>query len=362
MQPADLQAILQLAVRAPSGDNQQPWRFRWDGEALHVIGLAERMHPYLEWEDRGLALTIGGLLKAIELAATKYGWNAQETLFPNPSNEQLYARVSFRSRPKEIADALAEFLDQRCTNRRQYQQEPLDKEMTSKLSKAVSGYRCQTRVLVDAVRKKRLGVAATAFLRLMLENKECHAVLFGNVAWSETEERQRKEGLALPSLEFDRVQCFLFRRARNWGTIRFLNKIGFSRLVAATEAKLSASSAATAIISVTGTSPENFVEAGKAMMTLWLMGTSLGLSMAPVTGTLFAHQRITGGATEFLADDHRELILSAMRDFRDAAELTPEETPTFFFRIGRAGPASYRTSRREPEIEWTLPRLSCPLF
>ncbi len=73
--------------------------------------------------------------------------------------------------------------------------------------------------------------------------------------------------------------------------------------------------------------------------------------MAPVTGTLFAHQRITGGSTEFFADEHRKLILVAMRDFRDAAGLALDETPTFFFRIGRAGPASYRTSRKEPAIE-----------
>lgn len=66
MERAELQSILQLAVRAPSGDDQQPWRFRWDGESLDVIGLWERMHPYLEWEDRGLALTIGGLLKAVD--------------------------------------------------------------------------------------------------------------------------------------------------------------------------------------------------------------------------------------------------------------------------------------------------------
>lgn len=173
----------------------------------------------------------------------------------------------------------------------------------------------------------------------------------GSGSWSEAEEQQRKEGLALPSLEFNPVQRFLFRRARKWQTIRVLNKLGFSRLVAATEAKLSATSAAAAIISVTDTSRESFIEAGKAMMTLWLKGTSLGLSMAPVTGTLFAHQRITGGANEQLSNEHRELILSAMRDFREAAELTPEKTPVFFFRIGRSGSPSYRTSRKEPEIE-----------
>jgi len=88
------------------------------------------------------------------------------------------------------------------------------------------------------------------------------------------------------------------------------------------------------------------------MMALWLKGASLNLSMAPVTGTLFAHQRIAGGTTEFLADEHRELILHAMHDFRVAAELTSEETPVFSFRMGRAGPPSYRTSRKEPEIEF----------
>lgn len=352
MERSDLESILRLAVRAPSGDNQQPWRFRWDGVVLDVIGLPERMHPYLEFADCGLALTIGGLLKAIELAAAKLGWRAQEHLFPIANQPQLYAAVSFECAATDGTDSLAKFIDQRCTNRRQYDQQPLDPATVAELLDAVSANACRVRIITDAAKKEKLGAAATAFLRLMLENEERHAVLFANVAWTEAEERQKKEGLPLASLEFDPAQRFLFRRARKWGTIRLLNRIGFSRLVAATEAKLSASSAAVAVISVIDTKRESFFEAGKAMMTLWLKGTSLNLSMAPVTGTLFAHQRITGGTTEFLVNEHRELILNAMREFRAAAELAPEETPVFFFRIGRASAPSYRTSRKEPEIEF----------
>lgn len=247
-------------------------RFRWDGETLDIIGLPERTHPYLEWEDRGLALTIGGLLKAIALATAKHERRAQEMLFPDANDRQVYAGIAFLPLTSGMDAAHVEFLVQRCTNRRQYEQEPLEAGTVEELLSSVSQYRCRIRIVTDAEQKEQLGAAATAFLRLMLENKERHAVLFGNVAWSEVEERHRKEGLALPSMEFNPMQRLLFRRARNWQTIRVLNKLGFSRLVAATEAKLSAASAATAIISVTDTSRESFIEAGKAMMTLWLAG------------------------------------------------------------------------------------------
>ena len=69
-----IESILAQAVRAPSGDNTQPFSFSWSRGELAIIFRPERAeHPFeAGFIPSGLAL--GCLQEALQIAARAHGW------------------------------------------------------------------------------------------------------------------------------------------------------------------------------------------------------------------------------------------------------------------------------------------------
>ena len=111
--------ILRDACRAPSGDNVQPWRFRWDGSTLSLYNIPDIHNPYLDFEERGAYIAHGALLENLAIAAPHYGYNASITLFPDLGVPDLVACIAFAP-SVAYDDPLYTAISKRATNRRPY--------------------------------------------------------------------------------------------------------------------------------------------------------------------------------------------------------------------------------------------------
>src|SRR5215210_9449480 len=92
-----LETLLSHAVRAPSGDNTQPWRFAVDEEA-GTIGLdldPARDPSPMNAGQRMARLALGAALENLLRAAADLGWAAALDPEPGP----FLARVRVRFRP-----------------------------------------------------------------------------------------------------------------------------------------------------------------------------------------------------------------------------------------------------------------------
>src|SRR5512147_341311 len=126
--PAEkFRAALRFAVLAPSSHNSQPWLFRMAGDALELLADRARALPVVDPEDREMIMSCGAILKFLKITLVHFGEGVKVTLFPEPEDTDLLARVELTGRilPTELDHALFAAIPRRRTNRLPFEAEPI---------------------------------------------------------------------------------------------------------------------------------------------------------------------------------------------------------------------------------------------
>ena len=114
-----LQKAVQLACRAPSVHNSQPWGWVAEGEVLRLFVDRHRTVPGTDRSGREAIISCGAVLDHLRVAMLAAGWDAVIERFPNPSDPDHLASIEFRS-VDHVTDAQRDRADailQRRTDR-----------------------------------------------------------------------------------------------------------------------------------------------------------------------------------------------------------------------------------------------------
>ena len=87
--------IVDVAIRAPSVHNTQPWRFTCDGKRLELWADLERRLHVLDPDGRQLRLSCGAALFHARLAVERLGRTPAVRLLPRRDRPELLATVDF---------------------------------------------------------------------------------------------------------------------------------------------------------------------------------------------------------------------------------------------------------------------------
>jgi hypothetical protein len=90
-----LKRAVQLACRAPSVHNSQPWRWVVEDGALQLFVDRDRTVPGTDPSGREAILSCGAALDHVRVAMLAAGWGAQTERFPNPDDPNHLARIEF---------------------------------------------------------------------------------------------------------------------------------------------------------------------------------------------------------------------------------------------------------------------------
>lgn len=96
--------VVQLACRAPSVHNSQPWRLVAEGGELRLFVEPHRVPRATDRSGREAMISCGALLDHIRVAAAAAGWKAAVARFPNPNELDHLATIDFR-RTEFVTDA-----------------------------------------------------------------------------------------------------------------------------------------------------------------------------------------------------------------------------------------------------------------
>jgi hypothetical protein len=88
-----VQAALEVAVRAPSIHNTQPWRWRLDGDGLLLVADRERQLSVADPDGHSLLVSCGAALQLAELALRATGWQLESSYLPDPADPDLLVRI-----------------------------------------------------------------------------------------------------------------------------------------------------------------------------------------------------------------------------------------------------------------------------
>jgi hypothetical protein len=121
-----IQSAVELACRAPSLHNSQPWRWVAEAGGLHLFADPSRIGHQTDSTGREVILSCGAVLDHLRVAMAKAGWAACIDRYPNPNNRDYLAAIDFQ--PKEfVSDAerrLADAIRRRRTDRLPFAEPP----------------------------------------------------------------------------------------------------------------------------------------------------------------------------------------------------------------------------------------------
>ena len=116
-----VRSILQLAVRAPSVHNTQPWLWRIGDRTVQLYADPARRLAHTDLDGRDLLISCGAALHHLCVGAAALGWRTRVHRLPNPADPNHLAAVEFQpesATPEAIR--LADAIARRRSDRRRY--------------------------------------------------------------------------------------------------------------------------------------------------------------------------------------------------------------------------------------------------
>ncbi len=110
---------VELAVRAPSIHNTQPWQWRLTSSALDLYTDRTRQLQAADKSGRMLLISCGAALHHLTVAMAARGWRSKVVRLPDPRIPSLLASISFEAAPPtEHMTAWADAISRRRSDRR----------------------------------------------------------------------------------------------------------------------------------------------------------------------------------------------------------------------------------------------------
>ena len=348
-----LRNIIDLAVCAPSGDNCQPWRFEIIGKStLHLFNLPERDNSLYGSKQRPSFIAHGALLENIAIASTHFGLTTSINLFPESRVPNFVASINFLESAVQ-ENPLFSFLERRATNRKAYLRERLTDEQRRLLTLPPAELEGVNVFFIEnETEKKKLATIAAMNEAILFENELLHRFFFNHVIWKEDEETKRP-GFHVKTFELKPGQDRLFKLFGNWETMRLLARLKIPWLVVKQNASIYNSSSAIVVLSIKkeDDTPVSYVKMGRLFQRLWLQAESGGLSLQPLTGLTLLYFLVKDGVVDDkLENRHKDLIIAKYDEIKKICQIPESHLVPIMFRIGQAGPPSYRTKRMPPEV------------
>jgi hypothetical protein len=131
----DVTAAVELAVRAPSIHNTQPWRWVYGPQGLELYADRERQLPVIDPDGRALLVSCGAALYLAQLGLAGRGWRVDVSRFPDTDHPDLLARlVPTEPCPADVeVRLLVAAAQRRRTERRPFRPDPLPVDMLDDL-------------------------------------------------------------------------------------------------------------------------------------------------------------------------------------------------------------------------------------
>ena len=127
--------VLELACRAPSVHNTQPWWWRIVDDAIELHADRTRQLPVADPDGRSLVLSCGAALHHACVAATALGVPASVVRHPDDQDPDHLATLRLGDAEPTAADLQAVgVLEARCTDRRRFTSWPVPEERLAALA------------------------------------------------------------------------------------------------------------------------------------------------------------------------------------------------------------------------------------
>lgn len=329
-----LKPLIAAAIRAPSGDNCQPWAFRMDTQDRLLIEIVpKRAKSFFDFQHRATFLSVGAVLENLRIEAAEHGQGIITT-YPSGTHENdpaatfsLSAKDGIK-RPAGIHRAMQE----RTVNRRPFTRKRPTAATISTLTKNPAPH-TETRIYTDRQEIGRWARMIYLADRIRYSHPIIHEELFSKILLNREQIKKKRMGLEYDRLGIGPGGSAILKLLKPWTRMKRLSRFGVDAGLSSQSRLLMLSSGAVGLVTIPDNSSENWMHGGEQVERLWVTAQHLGLSVHPMTVALYLSQRYTEeGMDNFLP--HHEPWLKEI-----SATLAPfldGRVGVMVFRIGKA--------------------------
>lgn len=262
-----LRRIVELATRAPSVHNTQPWHWRGTPRAatLELHADWSRQMPVVDPRGRNLMLSCGAALHHAQEAARALGWSARVERAPAGPHADLLARLELS--PAGVphdADAAIDTIRHRHTDRRRFTAWPVDPSQLVRLAGEAEAWGVRAVPLVDGARRAHAEMLVHRALEVQEEQP-----------WAAVEQRAWTDRAAPDGVPYSVLPRP--EEADDRGSNRF------APLIAGVREPAVVSSDGLIVLCTDDDEPPSWLRAGEGLSALWLAATTVPLAVVPLT-------------------------------------------------------------------------------
>ena len=270
-----LREAVELAARAPSIHNTQPWRWRITGDTVDLFADRSRRLRIVDPRCRALRVSCGAALFQLRIALAAEGWRTSVTRLPNPFNDDHLAAVLITgSMPVTVEhQRLRAAAERRRTDRRPFAAQTVDAAAIQALIAAAASEGAHLHRIVRDEDRLVLAVAVGRADEIEAADPSYLAEIR---AWSgrPVGATEGVPAASVPHLPDRQPEVVM----RDWE----LAAPGTLQAPAPTQSER----ADLLVLATTGDSALDQVRAGEALERVLLTATGLGLSASPYTQPL----------------------------------------------------------------------------
>jgi hypothetical protein len=260
---------LRAAIAAPSLHNTQPWLFRPSGDTIDVLVDRRRQLHTQDPDGREMFVSVGAAVFNLRIALRAHGRQARVSLMPDPAEPDLAARVEAApaTEASATAQALAEAIPRRHTNRRPFADRPLPYGAVEELAGAAAVEGADLLVADTMLRDGVLSLTRTAERRLG-DKPRYRAEL---ASWTTPPGIDRRDGVPRVAFGPRDPSAALPLRDLTLGHRAPTSVVAFEP------------NPTIVLLFTPADAPSDWLRAGSALQRLWLTATLRGLSATPLT-------------------------------------------------------------------------------
>jgi hypothetical protein len=336
-----LERIIRAGIRAPSGDNCQPWRFEVAEDSINVFLMPERDQSHYSWGNRASIIAHGALLENMQIMARSLGYTMSSEEFPDPQQPLFIAHITI-TQGTPVNEPLADVIGQRKTNRKKYHSTTLLREEKEALIDALQG---SGFIIEDPSKRQALARAIAYNEKILFENKHMHHFFFEHMIWPSQKNTGHSIGIPIATLELPPPVKAIWPLLSKWSIMRILSSIGLANGILASNTPIYASGSALLCFTIHDRSEKEYLRIGKILQRTWLTATHLGLQAQILTGIPLLMNQVLHNAS-VLSPTHGKII---QEQYSLMIKTTGATSPiAFFLRVGQSPPPSSSTPRLPP--------------
>jgi nitroreductase len=289
---ATLRRIVELATRAPSVHNTQPWQWRGTADSLELYADRSRQLTASDPEGRNLTISLGAALHHAEVAADALGWSTNMTRLPDPERPDLMAVITWApAPPSRHAHELLTAIADRCTDRRRFTSWPVPDERLTHLAAQATSRGARALPLTDVSERFRAERLVNRAIDLQRADRP---VAVEQEQWIN---HSRSDGVPSQVLPVSHES-----------TVRTSSRFATGRLDDIEGSELESSDGLIVVYDVRD-EPATWLRAGEGLSAMWLAATRDGLSMVPLSHVVEVNETREALQMEVLGGLANPLIL-----------------------------------------------------